>query len=242
MMKLSSTSTHEQITTALGIEIVSGKRPVDSVMTLKELELEFAVSRTTIREAIRVLEGLQLVKSKRRVGISILPRHLWRMTDARVISWRMADSEQRLTVFREIGDLRRCIEPEAARLAALNSSTGDAERLAANAREMRQLGRDGRGATDHFRELDIAFHAEILRLSGNEFFISLSGMWDALLNERSKYGLQPDYPDEMAMDAHVSMAESILVRDTREALHMCRQIVDQADSQVQAKGLPTSLH
>ena len=61
------------VANAVGARIVGGEfRPGDS-MRLDELEAEFGVSRSVSREAVKILESLGLVRSRRRVGVIVQP-------------------------------------------------------------------------------------------------------------------------------------------------------------------------
>ena len=61
--------------------IAAGTLAVGQVLTL-DICQEYAV-RSVAREAIRVLESMGLVASRRRVGITIQPRHKWNVFDPR---------------------------------------------------------------------------------------------------------------------------------------------------------------
>lgn len=74
----------------LGPAIASGELPEGTVLRAEELEERFGVSRTVVREAVRILEGMRLVASRRRVGITVQPRSDWDVFDPLVIRWRLA--------------------------------------------------------------------------------------------------------------------------------------------------------
>ncbi len=54
-----------------------------------ELAQRFEVSRSVMREAVRVLESMHLVESRRRVGVTVLPECEWNVYDPQVIRWRL---------------------------------------------------------------------------------------------------------------------------------------------------------
>ena len=82
-----------------------------------ELAERYEVSRTVVREAVRVLESMHLVESRRRVGVTVLPTERWNVYDPQVITWRLAGSD-RARQLRSLTVLRSAVEPVAARLAA----------------------------------------------------------------------------------------------------------------------------
>ena len=115
---------YEALLGELGRQIATGGRPAGTVMTLADLEAEFGVSRTLVRDVVKVLEGLGMVTSRRRVGVTVEPRGSWQLLDPHVIAWRMYDAVERRHHILEISELRRSIEPEAARLAASRGLPG----------------------------------------------------------------------------------------------------------------------
>ena len=74
---------------SLGRRITSGDAPAGTPLTLESIGSEFGVSRTVAREVMRLLEGLGLVRSKRRVGLVVLGIEEWNVLDPRVIRWRL---------------------------------------------------------------------------------------------------------------------------------------------------------
>ena len=52
---------YEALLGELGRQIATGSRPAGTVMTLADLEAEFGVSRTLVRDVVKVLEGLGMV-------------------------------------------------------------------------------------------------------------------------------------------------------------------------------------
>lgn len=84
----------------LGPAIASGEIPEGAVLRSEELEERFGVSRTVVREAVRILEGMRLVASRRRVGITVQPKSDWDVFDPLVIRWRLAGSDRRRSCVR----------------------------------------------------------------------------------------------------------------------------------------------
>src|ERR1700730_9600386 len=100
----------------LGPAIASGEIPEGAVLRSEELEERFGVSRTVVREAIRILESMRLVESRRRVGITVQPKSSWDVFDPLVIRWRLAGAD-RPAQLRSLGSLRGAVEQAGAALA-----------------------------------------------------------------------------------------------------------------------------
>ena len=103
-----------------------------------ELEAELDVSRSVIREALRVLKAKGLIDARQKRGTFVQPRTEWKLLDPDVIRWQFAgrDDEQ---LFNDLAELRGIIEPAAAGLAALRRDDEDLAALDAAPRP------DGRG-------------------------------------------------------------------------------------------------
>ncbi|MGZ5393104.1 MAG: FadR/GntR family transcriptional regulator, partial [Mycobacterium sp.] len=85
---------HGGLLAALGTAIVSGEYSAGQVITLDGVSAQHGVSRSVVREAIRVLESMGMVVSRRRVGITILPADKWNVFDPIVIRWRLESGDR----------------------------------------------------------------------------------------------------------------------------------------------------
>ena len=127
----------------LGQEIVSGTLPVDSVVRIDQLDERFGVSRSVVREAVRVLSSMGLVETRRRLGVRVLPRSQWNVFDPRVIRWRL-DGPDREDQLVSLGELRRGFEPVAAELAADRATPDQCGAMAAAVMQMTVHAKSGR--------------------------------------------------------------------------------------------------
>ena len=81
---------HGGVLDDLGSRIASADLAEGTVLTLAHLESEYGASRTVVREAVRVLESMGMLASRRRVGITVQPRARWDELDPKVIRWTLA--------------------------------------------------------------------------------------------------------------------------------------------------------
>ena len=132
----------DEVAGLLRERIYAGDYALGAPLRQEELAEDLQVSRTPLREAIRVLESMGLVASRRRVGITIQPRHHWNVFDPRVIRWRL-DGGDRTEQLLSLSELRRGIEPVAASLAAQRANPHHCRILAAAVSDMVVHGRDG---------------------------------------------------------------------------------------------------
>ncbi|MEV4614687.1 FCD domain-containing protein [Kitasatospora sp. NPDC049258] len=206
----------------LGPAIASGEIPVGTVLRAEELEARYAVSRTVVREAVRILESMRMVESRRRVGSTVLPRSDWDVFDPLVIRWRLAGAD-RGAQLRSLGSLRVAVEPAAAALAARAASDDDRRELSALAVELTVTARAADLRT--FLRHDIAFHSAVLRASGNEMFAHLGDTVGAVLTGRTEHDLMPHQPADYAVRLHREVADAICAGDAESAERAMRTIV-----------------
>jgi DNA-binding FadR family transcriptional regulator len=220
---------HASVLSALGARIASGALEPGQVLTLDDVGSEYAVSRSVAREAIRVLESMGLVASRRRVGITIQPRHLWNVFDPRVIRWRL-DEGDRTAQLLSLSELRRGTEPVAASLAAERADGDQCRVLAAAVSDMVVHGRSG--DLDAYLRADALFHRTLLEASGNEMLRALADVVEEVLRGRTHHGMMPDRPKPEAIALHDEVARAIRLRDCATAERAMREIIEEAAAAV----------
>ncbi|WP_175415980.1 FadR/GntR family transcriptional regulator [Curtobacterium sp. SGAir0471] len=181
---------HAHVLETLGQRIVDGVLPAGTVVRPELVASEFGVSRSVVREALRVLQSLGLVEPRQRVGTQVLPLTSWELLAPTVIRWRGA-SPAYFVQQRELLELRLGVEPVAAALVAGAHPSGagpagagpagDAVLLAA--RDM--LDACAREDSRAYLEADVRFHRALLTGSGNAVFTHFAGTVEALLRTRT---------------------------------------------------------
>lgn len=228
---------HSPVLEALGHRITAGELPAGAALTLEGIGTEFQVSRTVAREAMRLLEGLGLVRSGPRVGIVVLPADAWNVLDPRVIEWRLG-GPGRAAQLRSLTELRQAVEPLAAAGAARAASAADRDELVATARRMRQLGEAAQGDRAEFLALDIRLHELLLRSSGNELFSALADVVAVVISGRTHLGLMPARPEPEALDAHEAVALAVARGDGTAAEEAMARIVREVRGALTTEGHP----
>ena len=72
----------------IGLGIVGGSFPPASILPGDtDLMERFGVSRTVLREALRVLAGKGLIQAKARIGTRVRDKAQWNLFDADVLIW-----------------------------------------------------------------------------------------------------------------------------------------------------------
>ncbi|ANJ06680.1 FadR family transcriptional regulator [Streptomyces parvulus] len=212
---------HGRVLDSLGPAITAGEYPAGSVLRTDELAQRFEVSRSVMREAVRVLESMHLVESRRRVGVTVLPECEWNVYDPQVIRWRLAGAD-RPRQLRSLTVLRSAVEPVAAGLAARLATPEQCAELTECALGMVANSRGHR--LEEYLFHDVAFHRVVLTASGNEMFARLGGVVAEVLAGRTHHDVMFEDPDPAAVTLHVQVAEAVRARDAERAEELTRQI------------------
>jgi DNA-binding FadR family transcriptional regulator len=216
---------HSHVLATLGLAITAGEYPPGTVLRTDELAQRFDVSRTVVREVVRVLESMHLVESRRRVGVTVLPTASWNVYDPQVIRWRLAGAD-RPRQLRSLTVLRSAGEPVAAGLAALNATPEQCRELTEQALGMVATSRGRR--LEEYLVHDVAFHRVVLNASGNEMFARLGDVVAEVLTGRTLHGLMPTTPDPAAIRLHADVAQAVQSRDAAAAHHAMTEIISEA--------------
>lgn len=215
---------HTDVLDRLGRDIAHGHCPPGSVLTLAQLAERFDVSRTVIREAVRVLESLGMVESRRRVGVTVRPVRDWSVLEPRVIRWRLS-GPQRDAQLHRLTELRLALEPTAARLAALKAPAAVGARLTELAATLRRLGEAGEGAGEEYLQADIEFHEILIEASDNDMLAALRGAVTEVLAGRTHLHLTPQDPVPASLDHHEAVARAVAEHDEDGAERNARAVV-----------------
>ncbi|OGV62449.1 MAG: hypothetical protein A3K19_33365 [Lentisphaerae bacterium RIFOXYB12_FULL_65_16] len=136
---------HRQIADAIRVRLFALPDPTCDRLTEEELVRQFKVSRTPVREALKVLEVEGLIERRKNRGISLRQPSLQEMA--------------------EMYDVRAALEGFAGRVAAERAPAQGLSRLAKLARRYRQARE--RGNARVASRADLAFHDELIGLAGN---------------------------------------------------------------------------
>ncbi|WP_439657035.1 FadR/GntR family transcriptional regulator [Lentzea sp. HUAS TT2] len=122
----------------------------------------FSVSRTVIREAVKVLQEKGLVRVRQGAGTAVTPTAQWNMLDELVLAAAVEEDES-LAILDDVVVTRRLLESDMARVAARTAGQDVLDRLRALVDRMDGLV----GDTATYEEHDRLFHDTIMQASGN---------------------------------------------------------------------------
>ena len=157
---------------AIGQAIVEGEFSEGERLPLEaELASRFAVSRNTLREAMKLLAAKSMVAIAPRRGTVVLPRAEWNVLDPDVIDWFGALFRADSAFMEELVQTRQTIEPAAAFEAARSAAPSQVKAIAAAYRDMEE--QRGSGSTAEQVRVDVAFHLSVADAANNRFIQSI---------------------------------------------------------------------
>ena len=172
-----------QLTHDLGMAIVRGEYQIgEGLPSEADLCIKHDVSRSSTREAVKMLSAKGLISSRPKQGIRVLPENSWNMFDTDVLTWILS-SKPSLALLKEFTQVRVAIEPEAAALASVNAGS---EQIAGIEKALSRMVDADEGLDDPL-EADIAFHTSILEASGNRFIVQLTDFIGTALRVSIRY-------------------------------------------------------
>ncbi|MBW1595525.1 FadR/GntR family transcriptional regulator [Streptomyces sp. JJ38] len=213
---------HGQLVQQLGQMIVSGDLGADRPLVPEEIGQRFEVSRTVVRESLRVLEAKGLVSARPNVGTRVRPVSDWNLLDPDIIEWR-AFGPQRDDQRRELRELRWAIEPLAARLAVGHGHDELQQRLADMVEIMGRALTQGDALT--FSRADTEFHTLLLQAAGNRMLEHLSGIVCAALHVSGGPATGCERPTEAAVTEHQRIVDALDAGEPAAAEAAMRQLL-----------------
>jgi len=150
-------NTYELIAEQLLADIGTRLRPGDTLPTERELTASFKVGRSSVREALRMLESKGVIEP---VGNGTFVVAELRSPLNRSLALLLSLDEANLS---ELYELRRMLEGEAAALAAARRSDADLATMATAIAEMAK----GLDERDTYAAADVRFHVAVTAAAGN---------------------------------------------------------------------------
>lgn len=176
-MVVSTQSLTQQIVNELGLRIVRGEYSGENSFPIEaNLCEEFGVSRSVLREAVKMLTTKGLLRARPRQGTWVQSEEAWNLLDPDVLRW-LLERKFSIDLLSDFTEIRMAIEPQAAAFAAVRATDAQKQRIADALDRMQ----DAEKGDDDPLLSDIAFHVALLEASGNRFFSQLRDMVDTAL-------------------------------------------------------------
>ncbi|MCC7049925.1 MAG: FadR family transcriptional regulator [Alphaproteobacteria bacterium] len=221
-------SLHGRVAHDLGLRVLRGELPPGTTLPTEEaFSAELGVSRTALREAIKLLTSKGLLESRPRRGTRVRAREHWSYLDPDVLAWRF-DTEPMERSVRDLFELRRLVEPAAAEMAAQRADKDAIKRLEQAYADMDAAGDDG----ERWEEPDLRFHQTIINTTGNELIGALAALIETTLT--MTFRLSNDNPagQRHSLPLHRAVLDGIRRRKPQWARDAMMVLLDGAEQDV----------
>lgn len=211
----------------IGSRIVRGEFAPGAVLPNEaDWARRFGVSRSVVREAIKMLSAKNLLSSRPKVGSRVEPRDAWNLLDHDVLNWYTSGPE-RSDVLRALQQFRHIIEPEAAALAA-EFRTDEQMRVITTACEQMATA----PTLPERTSADVRFHIGILKASQNVLLIPLGVLIDSALKNLFVLITREAGDVHYAQDLHDRIEKAIRQRRPEAARRAVQRLLENSDNMI----------
>ncbi len=214
---------YEKIVAQIEKRIIDGDlKPGDRLPSERELGQQFGVSRTSIREAIRVLTLKNLVEVNHGRGTFVTEptSRTLRYTFDKMVTLARQEGSGHLIEIREI------IEPEIAALAAENSNK-DNIAILRDAVETMEVSKDDPVLWEEYVEADLDFHLALAEGSGNPLFLLLIDLFVVQLRDQRRRAARREGGLYRGQTHHWKILEAVEKKDSDTARDLMRDHIQQ---------------
>jgi len=213
---------HRQVVEGLGRRIGQGDLRPGDVVDITEVQGRYGASRTAVREAIKVLSAKGLIAARPRYGTYVRPRGDWNAFDADVLQWQDGSASS-LRLLRNLDEVRRIVEPQAARVAAGRRRRAE---LGTRHTALQDLERAKRPA--ELAAADLRFHRSVLAATHNDLLEQLGAVLQPvlLLRDLVAYRSHPGDPESMAL--HRAVYAAVAAKDPDAAEQRMHELLRKA--------------
>ncbi len=215
---------HTRITETLAHRVIEAARNSEQVVFPKEAVLceQLGVSRTVLRESMKVLADKGMVDMKPRAGTRARPRSEWRLLDPDILAWQ-AEIYADAAFLRDLCEVRLAIEPTAAGFAAIRATPDELAGIqrSLSERESKSVA----ASADEIIDLDLGFHTAVVAASHNPLLRELS---DTIRQPfRVALSITSRFPStaELGLEAHHALLAALRRHDPMAARRAAEEIV-----------------
>jgi DNA-binding FadR family transcriptional regulator len=217
-------SVHASLANEIGLRIVRGDYPPGAILPNEAKWAEmFNVSRSAVREAIKMLMAKSLLASRPKIGSWVEPRERWNLLDRDVLAW-YATGPDREAFLRTVQEFRHIIEPEASAFAAMRRSD---EQMAEISQACREMG-EALSLQQRIRA-DTRFHLTILRASGNDLLVPLGVLIESALDHLFVFTTIQVSDQQHAQKLHEAIEKAIRLQRPDAARNAVRKLLANTD-------------
>lgn len=221
---------HGHVIQELGVRIVSGAlRPGEALPREEVLAEQMAVSRTALREAMRVLSAKGLIEARPKVGTRVREERYWQQLDADVLAWRCA-SMPTADFVQKLAEMREIFEPAAAALAARRCDASQFGHI-----EQAYQAMEAARNSDEWAVADLAFHEAVLLATNNELMISLFSVVETALGSYFVLSARKTSDFKYSLPYHRKVYEAIRKHQPEVARRAMQQMIVDSRAHITGK-------
>ncbi len=212
---------HDQTVERIGTGVIDGSyQPGQRLATQDELAEELGVSRTVIREAVRLLSDKGLLKSRPKIGTTVAEQQDWNLADADVLRWLLVARQSETLA--HVAEVRLVVEPAAAGLAAKRRT----EAHVATLNDSFQRMTDSVDNYPAYIAADLDFHGTILEAGSNPLLNQMLGTVRAALEGVRQVTVQVEEGPGSTLELHGRVRDAILDKDSTKAVAVMAELIE----------------
>jgi len=218
---------YQYIVDEIGQRIIRGEYRAEDVLPTEDLlSAELRVSRGVLREAIKVLTQKGLIQTRPRVGSQVLPRENWNLFDPDILVWRL-QIEDKTTFLKNVTEVRRLIESEAARQAARRATKTEVADIKDTLSQMQMILSDGnRYVYEDYLTMDILFHSKILKASHNDLLSQIGSTVRNAVHKARESDIADISIQKESLPFHVAIVHGIDQKNPEAAYKASQEMFD----------------
>jgi DNA-binding FadR family transcriptional regulator len=218
---------HDRMIRQVALGVIRGEIGQGELSTEGDLCRHFQVSRTILREAVKVLAAKGLIELRPKTGMHVRPRNEWNLVDPDLLGWLCEAGVDEMFV-RDLCEVRSIVEPAAAELAAKRATDDEIESLL-NWYHLIEVNTDNEAAR---LEADRNFHATIFVACHNVFLTQMNATVGAAIRATQQIGVHlPDVMEE-SVQVHKEVAEAIARHESAGARKAMERLVKQSTEHI----------
>jgi DNA-binding FadR family transcriptional regulator len=220
---------HDKVTREIALGIMRGNigKGESPLSTEGDLCRYLDVSRTILREAVKVLAAKGLIEVRPKTGIRVRPRNEWNLVDPDLLGWLCEAGVDDLFI-QDLCEVRAIVEPAAAELAAARAS---AEEIKSLLHWFHQI--EANTDNEEARlEADRNFHSTIFTACHNVFLTQMNVTVGVALRATQQIGVHLPQVMEESVQAHKKVAEAIARCDSAAARAAMERLIKQSTEHI----------
>ncbi len=199
---------------------MSGEYQAETILPGEiELAEQFDISRTSVREAIKILAAKGMLLPRPRIGTRIMPTIHWNFLDQDLLKWWM-NRDNLSQVVEHFHVVRLAIEPQACFLATQKQK----KQFLQIVDEMYLLKENFN--REKWIKIDYQFHYTIYKSCGNPFLRSFANLFHLVYQNYFKAVISDKV---VQLETHKTIVNSIIQGDSHSALLACQKLLTERE-------------